>query len=235
MRKIFFFLSLSLWMITSEAVVIDQSYNSPQVGFYASVSGIQQAQTFTVGVNGFLSGVSLDLFSSTSPFTPDPLQFYIIDTENGLPINNYSNPLAYKQFDVSEVPAENTATGNSFFIDVSNQNIEVSIGDVLAVAVFTNDTDDIIDYWWVGGTTDEGYSGGKSLFRKEGMTIDYGIYGIVDYTDWGPNILYSDATRGDGDFNFTTYVKPSNVPIPQTFWLFGSCVFCLIRLIKRKT
>jgi hypothetical protein len=227
--KIFLAFTAIVFSISAKSAIPDQSYISNKSS-YAGIWSAQQAQTFTVGINGTLTAIELAIFSSTMPptYSNAPLQLYIISVKNGVPVPTFDNPLAYLEFTVDQLPKENQQTNKNFYVDLTAFDLKVTVGEQLAVVAFTNDSDNAIDYWWLGDSNG-GYLGGESLVRREGFVIDYGIWGLVDYSDWSKTGLNSDATTYDTDKFFVTYVEPSPIPIPSAFWLFSTAIIGLFK------
>jgi len=196
--------SLFLYLLINTAFaapILDQSF--VPVGTQGSVISdpLVQAQSFTVGLDGQL--VQVDLFvhlfaSSSGPLPTDDLVFNLLETDiNEVPI--YSNSLASVSIMSSQLP---TVVGDFFSIDLSGFNLFVNEGDVLALALESNQIRGINEIlpgytWGINGGNP--YSGGN-LFTTNKIT--------------GFNPTGSPA--GSADVGFRTYVS---VPEPSSFIL----------------
>jgi len=140
----------------------------------------QLAQTFTVGIQGILDSVVLDLMYRDEPPTKD-ITVEIRSTTNGLP--DWSNQaFASVQFDTSVLTPEFTL----YSIDFSSFSLPFAVGDQLAI-VLTSEEDNSSAASW-RQAYDDPYPGGKKY-------SDYGT-GTTWYTK-------------DYDAYFQTYVVPA--------------------------
>jgi hypothetical protein len=163
----------------------DQSY-APAPGPVGKAYGASYyypalAQTFTVGLSGFLSRIDLGV-ARLNDFDYADLTIEISRTTNGVP--DINEPLATRVIPAEQVPlVDGTALLKPLFdvsADVLNDRIAVAPGDVLAVWI-KSQTYDGVGYAWRttynGGT----YPGGTSYaYRYSGDLINLG-YNFEDF------------------------------------------------------
>jgi hypothetical protein len=206
---------LALWGFEAKAdAILDQSvdFNSP--GIYASVGIIeaQLAQTFTVGVTGYLGTVEVSVIRTASNPGTDTLLVYVLPTTPaGAPVEDLGQALAVGVIPADEVPIDESIPPTPEYVRFNlSSPFFAALGDRLAIAVASDDTDGIDNFWWLG---DGGYSGGSAQIR----ILDESRYPFSnppwlpgELSTWGTLPIYSDHTRGDTrDFGFRTYMAVS--------------------------
>jgi len=175
---------------------LDQSHdNTP--GSSTAGAGPTFGQTFTVGIDGTLSGVSLKVRCSPLGNGSTTATVQVLATENGIP--DPSQVLATR---VIEVP-ENFVVGNPnqdnpyVPVDILSDNVQVNAGDVLAVVLSASEP--FPQVTWASGFEVDGsatYVGGDSGYFNQ-------ISG-----DW---MWFSSPTFGERDLGFQTFVIPPGV------------------------
>ncbi len=120
-------------------VVLDQQNVQFDVAVTSS-SGNQYAQTFTVGEEGVLSSIEINFFWHPSDASFDQIKVEVLPTVNGVPALYDYQALARIDLTRGDLPLFNydyweLLTPPYFSIDLSTFNINVSEGDVLAVAI----------------------------------------------------------------------------------------------------
>jgi hypothetical protein len=201
------------------ASILDQSFiPSPSAAYQGNIirsfggSYVDQAQTFTVGVDGTLTNVEvlIEGFNQTADLLVD-----IRPTVGGIPILDDQAILGEVAIPGTTIPGFPHTFIN---VDFSSQNIQVTSGSVLAL-VLKIDRSSVLggDYSWRGETGDL-YTSGVAYTRA----------------DFGSGYEWLAPTSGGltVDYGFKTFVNP--IPIPSALWLFGSGLLGLIGLSKRK-
>jgi hypothetical protein len=149
----------------AKADLLDQSYTGPFVGGTVVNSSVDKAQTFTVGITGELSRVSLSIFQNG--LETEPLLFDLRTTAGGFPIQSNSGPGVLAEI---TLPAAGILPVPSFVdINLTAFDIPVSDGEVLALVLRSN-ADSIAPghgYEWSTGFTNL-YPRGESFFRTPG-------------------------------------------------------------------
>ncbi|MTW23165.1 hypothetical protein [Allochromatium palmeri] len=189
MKKILLILSNILIFNSAFAVqVLDQSYDIqggaslPEVRISNTL-----AQTFTVGITGYLGSVKLWNTRITSP--TESLVVEIRSTNNGLPTEEI---LASRNLTPSEV---GTSSSNLTNVDFSSDSVLVKNGDLLAI-VLSSESVFPVYYSWAGNT-DNPYTRGE---------------GLVSHDD---GISWNQYDARGMDFHFWTYVNPVSQAKPQ--------------------
>lgn len=156
--------------------------------------GFRRAQTFTVGIDGYLNSVLVEFNAGVSQWPSGTIQEMRIlkTTSSGVPTDTV---LA----SVGPFTLTNDVFGT---FDFSSYNLHLSAGSVLAfeiigsgAAQMNNSTDPSSPYYPT-------YQGGSDFYINQ-------PYGIAN---WTQNL--------GGDLRFQTYMNP--VPLPAAAWLFGS-------------
>ncbi len=177
----------------------DQSYDPAidATAFIGQGNILDWSQTFTVGLTGTLTSVDVRIFKDSSSVT-DALLFDIRTTSGGAPTeaDMGANILASVSIAASSV----STTSSLFNVDLTGFGLSVTTGDVLAIALRSDDPVSGAYRWQ--GTLASGYSDGSAFLRVGGT--------------WGN----SGNTRGD--LNFRTFVEPTGVPEPSVLFLLGS-------------
>ena len=174
------------------APVVDQSYLIQSDG---GNSLDPRAQTFTVGLEGTLSGVTFNVANNTG--RPDaPYRFEIRKTEpTGAPSNDDQNGLlASFEGTSADLPGPNPAFS---LFDVSQFNILIDVGDVLAAVFWSYESEILMSADYDGS----GYAGGTAYIKQGGLWTAHAPFG------------------NESDFTFETYVTPIPEPTSGTLIL----------------
>jgi len=174
----------------------------------------QDAQTFTVGINGLLSQIDLPIFNTkggTEGVTID-----IRSVNGGIPEMDDSLVLGSVFLDVAELSTLPTPGDVSSWasVDVSALGIMVDVGDILAYSVRTESTVGYLYNPEFGDT----YSGGMAYRRNNAIDTTWGDFG----------------GRTDIDFMFQTYVDTAAVPEPASLLLFGAGLIGMAQIRRRR-
>jgi hypothetical protein len=128
--------------------------------------------------------VQVDVFiQRENPPNTDPLIFDVRPTVGGVPVESDVMTLATRTLQPSEVPT----TAGFVSIDIRSFNVQVQVGDVLAIAL-REPGDPDTDYSWKG-RTDNQYARGIAYFRSTAFPF------------WGP------PGGGNYDLGFRTWVE----------------------------
>jgi hypothetical protein len=181
-----------------------------------------KAQTFTVGISGFLSEV--DILVNRKRIDADGnLLFDIRPTVDGTPVNDDAMILGSLNIPKEDVMFGTASFATSNFqwlnLDVSSFGIEVVVGEVLAIALKSDGTDELGDYRW-GSYNYDPYSAGVHFIRGYEVGITSWIPGRKDHFG---------ETHYDSCFR--TYVDP--IPEPATIFLLGSGLAGLLGLRRK--
>ena len=175
------------------APVLDQSTLGPDVGNSATMSFNAFAQTFTVGIAGTLTGVAFGVFDKGE--TGGALVAEIRTTAAGAPT---STVLASVSLDPSQIkdPIPTLPVGAADLnpIDLSLFDIQVSVGDVLALVLFLDPTS---ANYSVSAFLPDSYAGG---------------------TAYGQSALGFESFEGP-DLPLQTFVEPRAIPEPTSLAL----------------
>jgi hypothetical protein len=194
--------------------VLDQVSDGTTIAIAAGISsGNDKAQTFTVGLTGYLTEVDLKLFyNNPSPSTYDVL-FDLRTTEGGVPseLNTGANVLFNGVIPASAVPpTPHSIDELPWTILNLGLPIPVTAGEVLSFCLRTDEpVSGPANYLLAGAST---YAAGSLYYRN-----------LTSQPTWGP--IFS-------DIYFRTWVDP--VPIPPTVILLGSGLAGLILLRWRR-
>ena len=184
--------------------MLDQANEPPFAGGGVS-SSLYRAQTFTVGIDGILSGFEVYLNSFMDGNSSD---FEIWNTVGGLPEPIPGTPLASATLSFDSGPGFQ-------FADISSFNLSVAVGDVLAIVQIGGSTP--------GGATWEANS--NSYAGGDGYTT-------ISTDPTGPWQLPS--FNLDHGFRTYVDNGVAGVPAPGTLALFALGLFGLARLRRRK-
>jgi hypothetical protein len=175
------------------------------------------AQTFTVGLPGYLSRVDVALFRSSNFSVPFELR--ISHVNSGNPEFLDPNPLAIKQISTADIPiwSPGAPISSQFLqIDYSNDHIQVSPGDNLAIVLTWGFLGLEQIGWWTNTNSQPSYTAG-SFFQ----------FDVVLQTPFDLGLHSDSAVQFDGQFR--TYV--TSIPEPGAFVLlaYGSLHLALLR------
>jgi hypothetical protein len=191
-----------VFAMPARAEILDQSFeafSSPPNGHI--VSNIQWvAQSFTVGIEGTLTRVEVEIARNTVAPSADLL----LEIRRVLPGGGGFEPGA---FATAAIPAASVPTSFSFHpVDLSAAGVAVKPGDVLAIALQTSAPagGGLNPYAW---ELDSGYPGGGSFIARPTFGQDYTPNPPVDY-------------------GFRTFVQP--IPEPSGAVLLGVGAMALI-------
>jgi hypothetical protein len=200
-------LSVCLGATVSQATpIIDQvSYSTPPTLFAYVGSMYDRAQTFTVGLTGFLTKVDMQVYTGNTPPPTNDLLFDLRTTMGGIPSepNSGTNILFSVAIPASAVPVPVNDIVPWTSVDLGLAAIPVTAGEVLAFCLRSNEIG--LDYVLVGSDTNS-YSAGGLYYRILG----------TQSPQW------ANTFGVDDDLFFHTWVDTAPVPLPPTFWLLGS-------------
>lgn len=177
---------IGLLLLVSQSLVadpvLDQEYGLIDKGGYGSISFNTKAQTFTVGLDGYLTGFEIPLTGVGTA------TFEIHRTVNGRPVFG-STPIA-----TSTIEIELTQTPTWFFFDISAFGISVYAGEMLALVtgVFTGNDSPVN---WRGA--------GPSI--PDPRTYDRGAFYSTTFQSPSSYLLSSSYSVIE-DYSFRTYV-----------------------------
>lgn len=138
--------ALSPKFANAQAIVDQENVPTTNAGQQVSFGGFV-AQTFTVGIDGDLTEIVLQV-KHNSCVPAENLVFELYETTNGLPSGS---PIASGFVTPSDVPDSLSPFGPASFVI---PNIPVQVGDVLAVKLVTDAPEDGCNYGWNGGVLD---------------------------------------------------------------------------------
>lgn len=184
------------------ALVLDQSHVVSTPTFdIAVVSSQSVAQTFTVGLQGILAQIDLQI--AQSPNTVGDLLFSIRTVTGGVPNPDDGASLFQTTIPVSGLPIDNGLAYPLTSIDVSSAGIAVTPGEMLAISL--SRTGDASPPWVLWQEDKAVYSGGGP-FTRSGTS--------------GPWNSPS-PTSPVGQNGFQTFVNVTAVPEPSSLALAG--------------
>lgn len=188
------------------APILDQSFDASGGGFSQAVySGQSLAQTFTVGIDGYLDTVAL-MLNRQSGTTSGDFTLNVFSTTAGAP--DESGTLFFSQtYSVFDLPGTGPFLHSFTDFDTSSANIAVSAGDILAISVTHQGGN---DNWLTWDASSGGYSEGAG-FNRNGLTNNLWASDIQNEVDRGFR-TFVDTTR---------VVAVSEVPEPNALSLFG--------------
>jgi hypothetical protein len=169
------------------APIVDQAYLIQSGG---GNSLDPRAQTFTVGIEGTLSGAAFNVVNNSGR-QDAPYRFEIRTTEpSGVPsYDDQTGLLASFEGTSADLPSLNAQ--NTLF-DVSQFNILIDVGDVLAAVFWSYESEILMNADYDGSD----YAGGKAYIKQGGLWTEHAPFG------------------SESDFMFVTYVTP--IPEPAS-------------------
>lgn len=189
------------------AVVLDQQHNTPTAIADSSNGAVSEmAQTFTVGVAGTLDHFELSMFQLGSIFTTngDP-QLGVYNTSGGLPTGSALTTV--------QIPSSQVPLGNAAFVtfNVSAAAIPVTVGEVLAVSIFTS-SDPGPYFWTYDNDTATNYTGGAAFRRTRpaqpwqafSPSADHEFKTYVNAVTYNPGDVNLDGIVNQTDLNIIT-------------------------------
>lgn len=171
------FLTVTFYGLIATAA-IDQQYVPPTSNVWGNVGsagGVDQAQTFTVGTTGFLTG--FDIWATRDQATTLPLLFDIRRTTGGTPTEPDSGldilatgSLAAAQFGLTDLNDPSTPAVLTH-VDLNAQSFSVVAGEVLAIVLRSDAPSPgpmLSAYSW-RGLAEGQYGGGAAYGRTTGV------------------------------------------------------------------
>jgi hypothetical protein len=163
-------------MMTAQAAmaapVLDQQFDPGSLTGFTATAGVggifYNAQTFTVGLDGQLTGVEFLANAHANSSTAD-IVLDIRGTTGGAPIGDNSLALASVALSPSAIGHTNLATYTFFHVDLTAFNINVSTGDVLAMVIYTSQP----NFSWklaAGSSTPAATYAGGSRWTRDNFT-----------------------------------------------------------------
>jgi hypothetical protein len=196
---------------SADPILVDQSFLPARLNLFTWVrDDVVAAQTFTVGVSGYLTRVEL-LLTNDSGFG-----FAMLDlrpTLGGVPVEDGALALAHALLSVTtNNPSAPTALVAA---DLSGFSIPVARGDVLALVLQGPEAN-----WW--GQTNATYDRGELFTRSPSL----GMATFIRPVGNSPSELPYDLA-------FRTWVDAAPVPEPGTLLLVGTGVACVAVRARR--
>jgi hypothetical protein len=200
------------------APILDQNYDA-SIGGDSSLAiygGQSLAQTFTVGLDGYLDSVGLMLNRHT-PNTYGSFTLNLFSTTLGSP-NDLGTLFFSQTYSVNDLAGEGLFSYIYSDFDTSSANIKVAAGDVLAMSVSHEGGNDNWLVW--DGKGNNPYAAGQSFYKN-------GISG---------NQWQGDTAQHQKDLGFRTFVDttrtvgPVTVSEPSHLALIALALFGLARL-----
>lgn len=211
-------------LLLDQQNIMDGSLGGQGIGQFSDFDGspdpsgtsfdFQDAQTFTVGINGLLSQIDLPIFNTNGG--TEGVTLDIRSVSGGIPEMDDSLVLGSVFLDVAELSTSVSPGDVSSWasVDISSLGIIVDVGDILAYSVRTDSTAAYLYNPEFGDT----YSGGMAYRRNYAVDTAWGDFG----------------GRSDIDFMFQTYVDTSAVPEPASVLLLGAGLIGMAQIRRRK-
>lgn len=141
--------------------------------FVGTGNVVDWAQTFTVDETGTLTSIEVKIQRHATAQVDDPLLLDIRETASGTPQESDSGGgILFSQ----SIAAADVGTTLGWHV-LSGLNVSVTSGDVLAIALRSDD--DVSGAYQWGGTNTDDFSGG-SAFLRLGSTGTWGTSGSLD-------------------------------------------------------
>jgi hypothetical protein len=215
----------------ANASTVDQQYvpSTPNSSFI--VGGVDDAQTFTVGTTGQMTGIALDISRTGS--ANSALNVYVVQVQNGVPVETLSGAsvLAYGAIFSTQVSASPS------FVQAAFNPFNVTAGEQLAI-VATERTD-YAAFAWSGNFGDPAffnagtgtYAGGR-MFIRNGSASGNSFGNAAMGMNWGD---YPGHSLANGDFGFQTFVTAAApVPLPASAWLLLSSLGGFVGMVRKR-
>jgi hypothetical protein len=206
-------LTAGLLMTASAALAaptLDQHFDPAAFSGTTGTAGVgccfYNAQTFTVGLDGQLTGFEF-LANAYDNIGTNDIVFDIRETIGGAPVADDGLALASVAVSPTTIGNNNIASFSYFHIDLTSFNIDVSAGDVLAFVAYTTSSNFSWEVATAASTPAATYAGGSRWIR-----------------DNNPVGSFNNVSSGSHDFYFRTYVDPDSVaelPEPAAILLLG--------------
>jgi len=166
------------------AYLLDQIFDAGPNPDLSSGS-IDMAQTFTVSTTGTLFRIDVDIRRQLDPGYDLLFDIRPVDA-GGKPVEDNNAALLSIRIPAGDVPM----TRSFFSIDLSSRNFPVNAGDVLAIVLRADTTENIHPYAWHGASgAGATYQNGAFYYRH-----------LSVYPTWTPDAQ-------EGDMGFKTYVS----------------------------
>lgn len=221
---------LFLAVIGSEAApILDQMVETTPTLESGFALDIDKAQTFTVGLAGYLTRVDVKLHTSRAP--TENVFFDIRTTTGGVPteLDAGANILFSTVIPKDTVPVLSLFNNVPWTtVNLGASSFLVASGDVLTISLRTNEPIIVgpfpLTNYWAAGSNAGVYPSGANYYR------------ITDLASPGYQPSWK-STSPDHDLFFRTYVDadfpPVPVPVPATVFLFGSALVGLAGFRKK--
>ena len=204
-------LALTCRQASADPILVDQSFLPAQLNLFTWVrDDVAGAQTFTVGVSGYLTRVEVLLTHDTG------LGSAMLDvrpTLGGVPVEDGALALAHALLSVTT--NDRSSPTALVAADLSAFSIPVVRGDVLALVLQGPEAN-----WW--GQTNATYDRGELFIRSPSL----GTATFTRPVGNSPNELPYDLA-------FRTWVDPAPIPEPCTLLLVATGLACLAVRARR--
>lgn len=206
-RKLLSTLLVTLLFSTTchAGLILDQHQNSVNgiSGFGNPPSYTEVAQTFTVGVEGYLSEIEIVLLNGANNDADITFSLYSFSNNTFSEIPIFSNIISNSSVPfISSIGYEDNFAGPYTTIDISHHNLWVNPNDIWAFSVSSTQNFGLA---LAGRVTDQ-YSGGTTYSRS--LLTD------MNWNQWPP-----DTGSLFHDYAFKTFVETTPVPLPGSLAL----------------